>query len=249
MANDIRGWMGPTFSWYVLWLRKNPRKNLNQKIDPTGIEHRPSRWGNGVTPRSQLWSIVSVDCTREHRWRRGMVPCQLVSCPSKRQLSECTVSRSTVVVVTVIWMCASKLISQLEQWTNIKLCQKLGKTSTVKFQMLQQVYDDDALSRSVVFRWHRHFAQGQDSLEDVVHTSRPQAVRTEHKIQVVAMLVRANGSPTSQQQPWYTQVHKWLPEINKQYSPHIHVHTNKVCRQLASWLCCAWNANSGGYIG
>ena len=45
----------------------------------------------------------------------------------------------------------------------------------------------------------------------------------------------------------YTHFHKWLPET-KQSSPHLHVDTSKVCRQLASRLCCAWNANSGGYI-
>ena len=37
-----------------------------------------------------------------HRWRRGMVPCQLVSRPRKRHLSTWTVNMTTVVVVTVI---------------------------------------------------------------------------------------------------------------------------------------------------
>ena len=42
-------------------------------------------------------------------------------------------------------------MSQLEQRTNIKLCQKLGKTAKDKFQMMQQVSGDDTLSCSVVF--------------------------------------------------------------------------------------------------
>ncbi|KAJ4437672.1 hypothetical protein ANN_17817 [Periplaneta americana] len=60
--------------------------------------------------------------------------------------------------------------------------------------MMQQVYGEDAVSRSVVFRWHRRFLQGRDSLEDDVRTGRPQTIRTERKIQEVATLVRANCS-------------------------------------------------------
>ena len=38
----------------------------------------------------------------------------------------------------------------------------------------------------------------------------------------------------------YTHFHKWLPEIKKkQCSPHLHVHTSKVCRQVVSRLFCA----------
>ena len=48
--------------------------------------------------------------------------------------------------------------------------------------MMQQVNGDDAMSRSIVFRWHLGFSQGRDSLEDNVRTGRTQAVRTERKI-------------------------------------------------------------------
>ncbi|KAJ4427328.1 hypothetical protein ANN_24948 [Periplaneta americana] len=85
-------------------------------------------------------------------------------------------------------------MSQFEQRGNIKFCQKLGKTAAEAFQMMQQVYGEDAVSRSVVFRWHRRFLQGRDSLGDDVRTSRPQTIRTERKIQEVATLVRANRS-------------------------------------------------------
>ena len=59
---------------------------------------------------------------------------------------------------------------------------------------MQQVYGDDALSRSAMFRWHRRFSQRRCSLEEDVRTSRPQNVRTERKIEEVVMLVRANRS-------------------------------------------------------
>ena len=60
--------------------------------------------------------------------------------------------------------------------------------------MRQQVHDDDALSRSVVFRWHHSFSKGRESLEGYVRTDRPQTVRTERTIDEVAMLVRTNRS-------------------------------------------------------
>ena len=73
-------------------------------------------------------------------------------------------------------------ISQLEQWINIKFWNKLGKTAAETFQMMEEVYGDDALNRSVVFTWHRRFSQGRDYLENDVPTGRPQTVRTERNI-------------------------------------------------------------------
>jgi hypothetical protein len=60
--------------------------------------------------------------------------------------------------------------------------------------MIKQAYGEEALCCSAVFKWHKHFAQGRDSLKDDEHTSLPRTVRTELKIQEVATLVRANRS-------------------------------------------------------
>jgi hypothetical protein len=83
---------------------------------------------------------------------------------------------------------------QFEQWENVKFCQKLGKSASIRFQMIKQGYGEEALGCSAVFKWHKRFEQGRDSLEDDEHTSRPRTVRTELKIQEVAKLVRANHS-------------------------------------------------------
>jgi hypothetical protein len=45
-----------------------------------------------------------------------------------------------------------------------------------------------------VFKWHKRFAQRRASLEDDEHTGWPRTVRTELKIQEVAMLVHASRS-------------------------------------------------------
>jgi hypothetical protein len=70
-------------------------------------------------------------------------------------------------------------MSQFEQQENVKFCQKLGKSSSETFQMVKQAYSKEALGRSAVFKWHKRFAQGRDSLEDHEHTSQPRMVRTE----------------------------------------------------------------------
>jgi transposase len=57
--------------------------------------------------------------------------------------------------------------------------------------MMKQVYGEEALGRSAVFKWHQRFAQGTDSLEDDERSGRPKAVRTERKIEEVATSVRA----------------------------------------------------------
>jgi hypothetical protein len=62
--------------------------------------------------------------------------------------------------------------------------------------MIKLAYGEEALGRSVVFTWHKCFAQGRDSFEDDEHTGRPSMVRTELKIQEVATLVHANRSQT-----------------------------------------------------
>jgi hypothetical protein len=62
------------------------------------------------------------------------------------------------------------------------------------FQMIKQAYGKEALGHSAVFKWHKHFAQGKDSLEYDKHTGRPRMVRTELKIQEVVTLVCANNS-------------------------------------------------------
>jgi hypothetical protein len=83
---------------------------------------------------------------------------------------------------------------QLEQWENIKFCQKLGKSPSETFNMMKQVYSEEALHRTAVFKWHQRFAQGRESLGDDECSGWPKAVRTEGKIEDVTTLVYANCS-------------------------------------------------------
>jgi hypothetical protein len=87
-------------------------------------------------------------------------------------------------------------MSQFEQREDVKFCQKLGKSASETFQMIKQVYSEEALGCSAVFKWHKRFAQGIDSLEDDEHTSLPRTVGTELKNQEDATLVGASRSQT-----------------------------------------------------
>jgi hypothetical protein len=57
-----------------------------------------------------------------------------------------------------------------------------------------QVYSKKALGHSAVFKSHKRFAQERDSLKDYEQIGRPRTVRTELKIQEVAMPANANCS-------------------------------------------------------
>ena len=53
-----------------------------------------------------------------------------------------------------------------EQRVCVKFCFKLGKTFTETFQMLQQAYGEDCLSRTQCYEWYQRFKLGRTSIED-----------------------------------------------------------------------------------
>jgi hypothetical protein len=60
-----------------------------------------------------------------------------------------------------------------EQRVCIKFCQKLGKTATETYEMLQQAFGETALSRPKIFEWYSQFKNGLTSIDDDPHTGRP----------------------------------------------------------------------------
>jgi hypothetical protein len=50
-----------------------------------------------------------------------------------------------------------------EQRVCNKFCQKLGKTATETYEMLQQAFGETALSRSKTFEWYSRFKNEADS--------------------------------------------------------------------------------------
>jgi hypothetical protein len=79
---------------------------------------------------------------------------------------------------------------QFGQRENVRFCQKLGKSASEMFQMIKRTAKKPWIV--LLFKWHKRFPQRRESLEDDEHAGRPRTVRTELKIQEVAMLVHAN---------------------------------------------------------
>ena len=61
----------------------------------------------------------------------------------------------------------------MEQRAIIKLHEKLCMNASETFWLMQQVYDDDCLSRANVFLWHKCFLKGKEKLEDDNREGRP----------------------------------------------------------------------------
>ena len=54
----------------------------------------------------------------------------------------------------------------LEQRCAIKCCVKLNENATETYEKLRRAYGEHALSRTRVFRWHKPFLDGRESVED-----------------------------------------------------------------------------------
>ena len=55
---------------------------------------------------------------------------------------------------------------RVEQRINLKFLVRLGKTPTEAVKLLQEVYGDDAMSKTRLFEWHRRFKEGREQVED-----------------------------------------------------------------------------------
>jgi hypothetical protein len=79
-----------------------------------------------------------------------------------------------------------------EQRVCIDFCQKLGKTATETYEMLQQAFGEAALSRSKTFEWYSRFKNGLTSIDDDPHTDRPSTARTNETVDRVNAVICEN---------------------------------------------------------
>ena len=79
-----------------------------------------------------------------------------------------------------------------EQRFAVKFCVKLEKSTTETFAMLNTAYGDVAMKRAICFKWHKHFKNGQLSVEDDEHSGRPSTSTDDPHIDEINTLVRAN---------------------------------------------------------
>jgi len=80
-----------------------------------------------------------------------------------------------------------------EQQVCIRFCANLGKSATETFEMIQQGFRDQSLSRTQVFQWHAWFKAGRTSVDDDEHTGRPTSCTTPETVARIQEIIRQDG--------------------------------------------------------
>jgi len=66
------------------------------------------------------------------------------------------------------------------------------ETFTEAFQMLQQAYGEDCLSRTQYHEWYQHFKSGRTSIEDDPKSGRPSTSMDDDHVEKVLAVIRQN---------------------------------------------------------
>ena len=80
----------------------------------------------------------------------------------------------------------------LEQQTNIKFLVKLGKSGNKIREMLVQVYGDNAMKKTAVYKWVKCFPEGRENVTDEERSGWPATSRNEENIAKALQIVREN---------------------------------------------------------
>ena len=81
---------------------------------------------------------------------------------------------------------------ELEQRTNIKFLVKLGKSGNEIRAMLVQVYRDNAVKETAVYRWGKRCAEGRESGSGEERSGRSATSSTEQHIAQIRQITREN---------------------------------------------------------
>ena len=66
----------------------------------------------------------------------------------------------------------------LEERYAMKFCFKLGKNATETYGMLQTAFGASCMNRTSVFKWHKRFREGRESVKDDERCGRSNEVNT-----------------------------------------------------------------------
>jgi len=79
----------------------------------------------------------------------------------------------------------------LEQRCAIKFCVKINENATEIYEKLKTTYGEHVVSRTQVFRWHKEFLDGRESVEEEPRSGRPCTSKTDENMTKVRDLVRS----------------------------------------------------------
>ena len=78
-----------------------------------------------------------------------------------------------------------KMTEQVGQRISIKFCVKLEQSSMEIIWMIQKVLGDNTMSAAQIQVWHKHFKDGQESVESDTRSGRPATSRTPENVECV----------------------------------------------------------------
>ena len=86
----------------------------------------------------------------------------------------------------------------LEKQYAITFCFKLGKNTTETYVMLQTAFRPSCMNRASVFKWHKRFKEGRESVKDDERCGRSKEVSTpeliDQTVSVKVTMLRFQGS-------------------------------------------------------
>jgi len=98
-----------------------------------------------------------------------------------------------------------------EQSVCAEFCFKLGKTFTKTFQMLQQAYGEDYLSRTPCYEWYQRFKWDRTSIEDNPKSGWPSTSTDNDRVEdVLAVICKSIPRSETVNKEFYLNVLKRL---------------------------------------
>ena len=90
----------------------------------------------------------------------------------------------------VFWCTAARMSElELDQRTNIKFLVKLGRSGNEIREMLVQIYRDNAMKKTAVYKWVKCFSEGRESVTNEERSGRPVTSRTKENIVTIRQIL------------------------------------------------------------
>lgn len=83
-----------------------------------------------------------------------------------------------------------------KQRVSIKFCVKLSKSGTETFETIKKSFEDEVMSRSKTFEWHKRFIEGREDINDDSRAGRPSTSRNVEMVAKVRKIIRSDRRMT-----------------------------------------------------
>src|SRR5678816_1320308 len=122
----------------------------------------------------------------------------------------------------------------IEQRYAIKFCVKRSKSANETFAFLGEAYGDAALSRTMVFKWHKAFKENRENVEDDPRCGRPISLTNNENVEVVRAVMEKDRRFSVRVIEEETGLDK--NAVHRIFTNHLHM--RKICAKLVPRLVC-----------